>query len=417
MTTQTTHHIPPGYKLTELGVIPVDWEVKKLGDVGNICMCKRIMKYQTKAIGDVPFYKIGTFGKEADAYIDNQIYYDYKRKYPFPKQGEILISVSGTIGRTVIYDGLPAYFQDSNIIWLDNDEKMVSNKFLFYLYKIISWKTEDTTISRLYNDNFKKTQICIPPTIEEQQSIATALSDIDTLITSLKDLISKKQAIKQGMMQLLLTGKKRLPGFHGERKIKKIIDIGELTGAGVDKKINPDEEFVRLLNYMDVYRRDFIYSNELNHLVTAPKSKIIQCSVKKGDVFFTPSSELQNDIAHSAVAMEDMEQVTYSYHVYRLRTKDERDCKFKAYAFKTQFFYQQAEKTAEGSGKRYVISLTKFRQLEIFYPQDIREQQAIATILSDMDAEIASLQAQQNKYKNIKQGMMQQLLTGKIRLI
>ena len=93
-----------------------------LGDIGSICMCKRILKSQTNTVSGVPFYKIGTFGKEADAYISQETFNEYRSKYNFPKKGDVLISAAGTIGRTVVYDGKPAYFQDSNIVWIDNDE-------------------------------------------------------------------------------------------------------------------------------------------------------------------------------------------------------------------------------------------------------------------------------------------------------
>ena len=171
------------------------------------------------------------------------------------------------------------------------------------------------------------------------------------------------------------------------------------------------------MNYLDVFHRDFIYNRELDFWTTANESKTLQCNVLKGDVFFTPSSEMPYDIALSAVAMEDMENVCYSYHIYRLRFKEDVDLKYKAYMFKTQAFYDQANTTCEGSGKRYVISLSKFREMKVRYPSDIKEQSAIASILSTMDDEIANLETKRDKYIAIKQGMMQQLLTGKIRLI
>ena len=101
-----------------------------LGDIGKICMCKRIMKNETSDSGDVPFYKIGTFGKQADAYISYDIFNDYKKRFSYPKKGDILVSCSGTIGRLVVFDGNDAYFQDSNIVWLSNDERKILNKFL-----------------------------------------------------------------------------------------------------------------------------------------------------------------------------------------------------------------------------------------------------------------------------------------------
>lgn len=160
----------------------VTW--KTLGEIGKVSMCKRIMKDQTKSIGDIPFYKIGTFGKTPDAYISQDIYDEYRRKFSFPKKGDILLSASGTIGRTVVYDGEPAYFQDSNIIWLDNDEKQVTNGFLIHLYKIVTWQTEGGTIKRLYNDNFKKIEIPVPP-IEEQNRIVSILDKFERLTTDI----------------------------------------------------------------------------------------------------------------------------------------------------------------------------------------------------------------------------------------
>ncbi len=160
----------------------VEW--KKLGDIGKICMCKRIMKHETQAIGEIPFYKIGTFGKKADAYITEELYKNYKNRFSFPNKGEILISASGTIGRTVIYNGEPAYFQDSNIVWVQNNESIIKNKFLFYYYKIVEWKTDGGTISRLYNENLAKTKIPILP-LEEQERIVAILDKFDALVNDI----------------------------------------------------------------------------------------------------------------------------------------------------------------------------------------------------------------------------------------
>lgn len=151
-----------------------------MGEIGKISMCKRIMKSQTSRSGDIPFYKIGTFGKTADAYISRELYSDYKSNFPFPKKGDILLSASGTIGRTVVYDGKPAYFQDSNIIWLENDESRVTNKFLYHLYKITTWQTEGGTIKRLYIDNFKRVKIPVPP-LEKQKQIVSILDKFEKL--------------------------------------------------------------------------------------------------------------------------------------------------------------------------------------------------------------------------------------------
>ena len=186
------------------------WVEKKLGDIGSLAMCKRIFQEETSEKGDVPFYKIGTFGQQADAYITKGKYEQFKQMYRFPQKGDVLISAAGTIGRTVIYNGEPAYFQDSNIVWLAHNGKYITNNFLFYIYQRTDWNTEDTTIARLYNNNFNNTCIHFPSSITEQQAIANILSKMDNEITALETKKTKYEAIKQGMMQQLLTGKIRL---------------------------------------------------------------------------------------------------------------------------------------------------------------------------------------------------------------
>lgn len=144
-------------------------------------MCKRIMKAETNTQGDVPFYKIGTFGKEPTAFISQKIYEKYKSSYPYPKKGDILISAAGTIGRTVVYNGEPAYYQDSNIVWIDNDESIVLNSYLYYYYQLQPWTVSTGgTIARLYNDNLGKTEIIIP-SIQEQARIVSILDRFDSL--------------------------------------------------------------------------------------------------------------------------------------------------------------------------------------------------------------------------------------------
>ena len=156
-----------------------------LGDIGAVCMCKRIMKAETSSEGEVPFFKIGTFGKEPDAYITREKFDEYREKYSFPRKGDILISAAGTIGRTVIYDGKPAYYQDSNIVWLSNDESKVLNKYLFYYYQLQPWAVSTGgTIARLYNDNISKAKITVP-SLEAQRRIVSILDRFDALCNDL----------------------------------------------------------------------------------------------------------------------------------------------------------------------------------------------------------------------------------------
>lgn len=175
-----------------------------MGDIGEVRMCKRILKEQTSDVGGIPFFKIGTFGKKPNAYISKDLFDEYKSKYNYPKIGEVLISASGTIGRTVIFDGRDAYFQDSNIVWIENDESLVLNKYLFYIYQITKWEiAEGGTIQRLYNDNLKKTRIPIPypnsskKSLEEQSRIVGILDKFDTLTTSISEGLPKEIELRK----------------------------------------------------------------------------------------------------------------------------------------------------------------------------------------------------------------------------
>lgn len=157
----------------------------ELGDIGKVSMCKRILKAETSDVGDIPFYKIGTFGKEADAYIDREKFEEYKKLYCYPKKGEVLISAAGTIGRTVIYDGEDAYYQDSNIVWIENDETIVLNRYLFYCYQLKPWTVANGgTIARLYNDILRSAKIIVP-SLAEQERIVSILDRFDALCNDL----------------------------------------------------------------------------------------------------------------------------------------------------------------------------------------------------------------------------------------
>ena len=176
------------------------WEQRTFGDVGSVSMCKRIFKNETSDGGDIPFYKIGTFGGEPDAYISRELFEEYKEKYSYPDEGDILLSASGTIGRIVEYTGEEAYFQDSNIVWLSHD-KSISNKFLKVLYPTVKWDgIEGSTIKRLYNDNFLKTQFMMPK-IEEQERLGEYFEQLDNLITLHQRELEHFKLLKKGMLQ------------------------------------------------------------------------------------------------------------------------------------------------------------------------------------------------------------------------
>ena len=169
---------PSGYLSQETS----SWEQRKLGELCSVAMCKRIFKEQTTEQGDVPFYKIGTFGGTPDAFISRELFDEYQRLYQFPKVGDILISAAGTIGRTIVYQGDPAYYQDSNIVWLQHDERL-DNGFLLQFLNGKSWSSlEGSTLKRLYNKDLLDAEIAIPSP-DEQHQIGSTFARLDDIIT------------------------------------------------------------------------------------------------------------------------------------------------------------------------------------------------------------------------------------------
>jgi len=231
------------------------WKIKTIRDIGNVKMCKRIFSYQTTDEGEVPFYKIGTFGKEANSFIPKRLFNEFKNKYSYPKFGDILISASGTIGRTVVYDGETAYYQDSNIVWIANDESLVTNNFLYYIYKSIEFKTEGSTIKRLYN-NLLLSISFFCPSLPEQKAITQILSDMDSEIEALETQLQKTQNLKQGMMQELLTGKIRL-----------INSVGQSTKKELPTKVKAKTE-IKTLPIAAEPEKDYIIEKPRNEHIT-----------------------------------------------------------------------------------------------------------------------------------------------------
>ncbi len=167
-------------------------------------MCKRIMKYQTSSTGDVPFYKIGTFGREPDSYISKELYEEYRCKYSYPTKGSILLSAAGTIGRTVVFDGEDSYYQDSNIVWLEHDETIVLNAYLYYVYQVIQWKVaKGGTIERLYNDLILQTELFVPP-LAEQKKISAQLDAFSAVVSALDEEIAARREQFAGWLEKLM---------------------------------------------------------------------------------------------------------------------------------------------------------------------------------------------------------------------
>lgn len=218
-----------------------DWEQRKLGDLGSVVMNRRIFKEETADKGDIPFYKIGTFGGEADSYITREKFEDYKLKYPYPETGDILISASGSIGSTVEYNGEEAYYQDSNIVWLKHD-KQLCNLFLKQFYFIVKWSgIEGTTIKRLYNKNILETEINIP-SINEQKEIGTFFKQLDNTIALHQRKLEKIKALKTAYLSEMfpaegeLKPKRRFAGFTDDWEQRELGNEATIfAGGDVDK--------------------------------------------------------------------------------------------------------------------------------------------------------------------------------------
>ncbi len=386
---------------------PLNWQKIRLGDIGKPCMCKRVMKHQTTRYGEIPFYKIGTFGNTADAFISKKLFLEYKTKYSFPKKGDILISASGTIGRAVIYDGKPAYFQDSNIVWIDNDETLVKNDFLFYAYSNVKWNTEHTTILRLYNDNFRNTLIPLPP-LNEQIAIANILSAVDRYLYALGTLILKKEGVKKALSFELLSQRKRLKGFNQAWQKIRLGDIAEIKRGASPRPIENPKWFCTNSNVGWVRISDISKNSRFLYKTTQKLSKKgIEKSrlVKQNSLIMSMCATIGKPIItkidtciHDGFVVFENPKIDLNYLYY-----------FLCYIEK-----EWLESGQQGSQVNLNVDLIKNK--EVFYPKDLNEQIAIANVLSALDNEIVSLKNKKRQFENIKKALNHDLMSAKIRV-
>ncbi|GAB0007268.1 hypothetical protein VN1314_00970 [Helicobacter pylori] len=363
------------------------------------------MKHQTTRYGEIPFYKIGTFGNTADAFISKKLFLEYRTKYSFPKKGDILISASGTIGRAVIYDGKPAYFQDSNIVWIDNDETLVKNDFLFYAYSNVKWNTEHTTILRLYNDNFRNTLIPLPP-LDEQIAIANILSDLDRYLCSLDALILKKESIKKALSFELLSQRKRLKGFNQAWQRVRLEDICEFGNGGAYETLiveNGDFKLISL-NSIDI---------DGNLKNTMKRVNFYDNSLKQDDIVMVLSDVAHGDFLGLCAVIPSNDYVL-NQRMGRLRKKN--DCInvlfLRLYINANQKYFKM-----QGQGSSQLnLSKKAIEDFEILLPP-LNEQIAIANILNALDHEIISLKNKKRQFENIKKALNHDLMSAKIRVL
>ena len=339
-----------------------------------------------------------------------------------------MFSAAGTLGKTVVYDGRPAYFQDSNIVWMEVDRKQLINEYLYYYYKVINWgSSEGSTIARLYNGIILASKIALPPK-KEQTAIANALSDVDELINELENLITKKQAIKTATMQQLLTGRTRLPQFAlREDGMKKGTKPSELGDIPEDWEWTLLEEIARFLKGSGLPKSQLnehgkyecIHYGQLFTQLGPKVDLVLSWTDFDGDVRSISNDILMptSDVTPTGLATAsciNKDDVVLGGDILIIRAESNK-LNGVFFAYLILVMHEEVMRLVTGSTvyHLYGSDMAKFS----FAMPSFEEQTAIATILSDMDEEIQALELRLNKTRQIKQGMMQELLTGKTRLI
>jgi type I restriction enzyme S subunit len=392
------------------------WVEKRLGDIGNIRMCKRIFKEQTSPNGDIPFYKIGTFGGDPDVFISREIFENYRSNYPFPKKGSVLISAAGTIGRTIVYRGELAYFQDSNIVWLDNDEGLIANSFLFYLYQLINWVPSVGAIQRLYNENILGSQVKFP-SIPEQQKIADCLSSLDNLIAAETRKLDTLKTHKKGLMQQLFpregetVPRLRFPEFReaGEWKMKSLAMVCDvLQGYGFPDAMQGKTEgkypFCKVSDISRAVAEDGgSLGNAANYINDDDLSKLRAKLIPIGATVFAKIGEalrlnrrafVQHEclIDNNAVGLKAIRDVGNDFFIY--------------------FLSQLIDLNEHCGGTVPSVNKSTLEAIGVVIPE-VDEQERIAASLSSLDDLIAAETQKLGALKTHKKGLMQQLFPAR----
>jgi type I restriction enzyme, S subunit len=413
--------VKPGYKQTEIGLIPEDWEINHIINYWTILDCKHITaKFVRNGIPIASICEVQSkFVDLSNANQTTLYFYNHLieggRK---PLTGDLIFSRNATVGEVAQVVGThPPFAMGQDVCILKKKSPEYSTDYLQNTIKspIIAKQLLDlmvgSTFKRVNVEQIKN--LFIPwPSLPEQTAIATALSDVDALISGLDRLIEKKRAIKQAAMQELLTGKRRLPGFSGEWIKKPLSEIGTLIkGKGVKKDdVIPNGH--PCIRYGELYTH---HNDSIKKIYSYIPDEIAKTSqkIKNGDILFAGSGETAEDIGKCAAYLFDNE--AYAGGDVIIFSPIKQNSKFLGYLLNFPMVSRQKAKMGQGDAIVH-ISTKSLSQIEIPLPS-LPEQTAIATVLSDMDAEISALEARRAKTLSLKQGMMQELLTGRIRLV
>lgn len=414
---------------------PVDWEMLNLGKSSVLKARIGWQGLTTAEYLDAGDYYLITGTDFKHGYIDwdNCVYveklrYDQDKNIQV-KEDDVLVTKDGTIGKVAFVNNVPKKTTlNSGVFVIRPVHKSYYPRYFYYVLMSEHFKdflgklTAGSTISHLYQKDFVHYEFPLPPTLTEQKAIATALSDVDALIASLEQTITKKKSIKQGAMQQLLTpphkGGKRLSGFEGEWMEKKLGDIGDCI-RGVSYNGSSDlypfdnNNSIRLLRSNNVFDKKIVFQN----LQYVKKEKVNSHQIiQPKDILICMANGSKALVGKAGQFNGANMKYTFGAFMGILRPNiDECDGDFIFNLFSTNSFRCHLDIQLSGS------SINNLKPSDIedfkFYSPNYPEQQAIAQILSDMDAEITQLESKKEKYQAIKQGMMQELLTGKTRLV
>lgn len=425
--------LKPGYKLTEVGVIPEDWEISLFNAIGNVIDGDRGVNYPSSkdfnSDGYCLFLNAGNVTKLGFKFDDCA--FITREKDELLNKGklrhhDIVLTTRGTVGNFAYFDPQIPYKQmriNSGMVILRNQSPSIDTKFLYALLKS---RYTEIQIDRLMFGSaqpqltvkgINKLVIIVPP-LPEQRLIATALSDVDALLVGLDQLIVKKRDLKQAAMQQLFTGKKRLPGVRGEWEVKRLGNHLEFLKNGVNSRAElTTDDPVKYLHYGDVHGSSSVFLCPLG-LPSLPLNKAQGLTrLRDGDLVFADASEDLEGVGKSVEIFDAINtEIVAGLHTVAIRfDKSILADGFKAYMQFHPRFYGQLRRLAAGT-KVYATNRSHIASIEMCLPS-AEEQTAIATVLSDIDAEIAALEQRRDKTCALKQGMMQELLTGRTRLV
>ncbi len=344
------------------------------------------------------------------------------------KEGDFVISCSGTIGKIFqVPKNAKTGVINQALLKIKTDSRVIHDRFFFYVFdwdefqqKIID-NTQGGAMPNLVGmDIFRNISIPLPP-FSEQQAIATALGDIDAMITSLNKFINKKRDIKQATMQQILTGKMRLPGFSGKWEVKKLEDVADksvqwcIAGGPFGSNLKTTDyvaDGVRIIQLQNI--GDGVFHDDYKIYTSEEKAdELISCNIYPGEIIL---SKMGDPVARACIVPSGNHRYLMASDGIRLVVnKKYFDKRFVHDYINSVYFRKKAIEASTGS-TRQRIGLEDLKHLPFVAPS-LSEQQAIATILSDVDAEIAALEQKRDKFRVLKQGMMQELLTGKTRLL